>query len=345
MPDSTREPDDYGGTKRLSVVVPCYNEESNLPLLYARMREVLDPLRVDWELLLVDDHSRDETFPAALRLSIADPRVRVVRMARNVGSHLAGICGLRLAEGDAAVFIAADLEDPPELIAQLLANWRNGDQVVWAVREARLGVSRHQRWLSRKYDAVMARILGSNVAAQGADVFLIDRVVIDALREFRESNLSLFALLQWMGYRQSTVSYVKQARVNGSSGWTLRKKLKLLVDSVTAFSYAPIRFMSLVGVCISLLGLLYAIIVVVNHFFGQPIEGWSSLVFIVLVTGGAQITMLGVLGEYLWRALDEARRRPQYQIEADSRELTAARGGARRERARDADRLAGISYP
>ena len=337
MPDTTLERAGDFRTPRLSVVVPCYNEETNLPLLYARICEVLDALRIHWQLVLVDDHSRDGTFATALRLSLEDPRVRVIRMARNVGSHLAGICGLRIAEGDAAVFIAADLEDPPELIVDMLANWRAGDQIVWAAREARLGVPRHQRWLSQKYDAVMAHILGSSVAAQGADVFLIDRVVIDALREFRESNLSLFALLQWMGYRQSTIRYVKQARVNGRSGWTLRKKLKLLVDSVTAFSYAPIRFMSVIGMMISSLGLLYAIVVVANHFFGRPLEGWSSLVFIVLITGGAQITMLGVLGEYLWRALDEARRRPQYQVEADSRELAAARGAKPHTRIREAE--------
>jgi dolichol-phosphate mannosyltransferase len=339
MPDTALERERRTETARLSVVVPCYNEQSNIPILYARLCEVLDALRVNWELLLIDDHSRDETFATALRLSTEDPRVRVVRMARNVGSHLAGICGLGLAQGDAAVFIAADLEDPPELIAELLANWRRGDQVVWAAREARLGVSRQQRWLSRKYDALMARILGSNVAAQGADVFLIDRVVIDALREFRESNLSLFALLQWMGYRQSTVSYVKQARQNGSSGWTLRKKVKLLVDSVTAFSYAPIRLMSVVGLSLSTLGLLYAVVVVVNHVFGRPIEGWSSIAFIVLITGGVQITMLGVLGEYLWRALDEARRRPQYQIEADSHDVVAARRTGRRDRLHDVEHL------
>jgi glycosyltransferase involved in cell wall biosynthesis len=341
MPDTAFDSDIRTGAMRLSVVVPCYNEADNLPQLYARLRGVLDGLGIDWELILVDDHSRDQTFATALNLIANDPRVRAVRMARNVGSHLAGICGLRLAQGDAAVFIAADLQDPPELIADMLANWRKGDQIVWAVRERRIGVPWHQRWLSRKYDAVMAHILGSTVAAQGADVFLIDRLVIEALRDFRESNLTLFALLQWIGYRQGVVHYVKQARLNGRSGWTLRKKLKLLVDSITAFSYAPIRFMSVVGAVVSLVGLLYAIVVAVNYLFGRPPEGWSSLVFIVLITGGVQMTMLGILGEYLWRALDEARRRPQYHIEVDSRDLAAALRAERRAREREADRVGG----
>ena len=233
----------------LSVIVPCFNEELNLPLLYERVRTVLDAERIDWEMIAVDDHSRDGTFQVAIDLTRRDSRVRTLRLARNVGSHIALMCGLDHVLGRAAVMIAADMQDPPDIILELLARWRQGDQVVWAVRSARRGVSATSVLLSRLFYKIMERIIGhGDMAGHGADVFLVDRVVIDALTECRESNLSLFSLLSWLGFRQSTVSYIKQERQHGRSGWSFKKKLKLFMDSITSFSYFPIRLMSLLGI-------------------------------------------------------------------------------------------------
>lgn len=301
----------------LTVITPAYNEEANLPVLYQRLATVLDGTDLDWEWIVTDDHSSDGTFDVLARLSARDPRVRALRFSRNFGSHAGVSCGLRNARGDCAVVLAADLQDPPEVIPKLLNEWRAGAQVVWAVRGGREGEAATTVGLAGIFYWIMRNVVGlRELAATGADFFLIDRCVIDAYQEFDERNVNLFALLAWMGFRQRTVSYVKQARLRGSSGWTLQKKLKLAVDSVTAFSYLPVRVMSWTGVVTAIAGFGYALFIIVNAIKGNPVEGWSSLMVAVMVIGGFQMLMLGVLGEYVWRALDEARRRPRYTIEA-----------------------------
>ena len=300
----------------LSVVVPCYNEAMNLPTLYERLRAVLDGEGIEWEMIAVDDHSVDNTFEVLIGLTQHDERVCAIRLARNVGSHVATMCGIEHVRGSLVVMIAADLQDPPEIIPQLLEKWRGGHQIVWAVRSGNEGHTRAARLFSRIYHTTMLKILGNgHLTPEGADVFLIDRVVADALTQHREANLSLYAILAWLGFRQGTIFYTKKGRKHGSSGWTLRKKLKLFIDSVTAFSYFPIRFMSLFGTIIALTGCIYAVVLIGNSIIGFPPQGWTSLMVVVLVIGGAQIAMLGVLGEYLWRNLDESRRRPRYNIE------------------------------
>ena len=169
------------------------------------------------------------------------------------------------------------------------------------------------------YYWLMREVVGlQSIPEQGADFFLIDRKVIDAVSRFSESNTSIFALLSWMGFKPDSVNYVKQARTHGRSGWTLAKKVKLLLDSVTSFSFFPIRIMSYAGFCLALLGFLYAIVVIVNAILRKPVQGYPSLMVAVLVIGGVQMLMMGVLGEYLWRTLDESRRRPRFLIEDEA---------------------------
>jgi len=306
-----------GGRVLLSVVTPAFNEEVNLPILYGRLASQLAGLGVDWEWVVVDDHSSDRSFSVAESLSSRDKRVKAVRLARNSGSHVALVCGLTLARGNAVVAMAADLQDPPEILREMLLAWHGGAQVVWAVRREREGERASKLAFSQLYYWLMRRIVGMReIPGSGADFFLADRVVVDALKQFGETHVSLFALLTWMGFRQEAVTYVKEARLHGRSGWTLRKKLKLVVDSVTSFSHLPIRFMSYFGLATALLGFGYSGVVIFNALRGLPPQGWSSLMIAVLLVGGVQMTMLGVLGEYLWRALDEARRRPRYLVEA-----------------------------
>ncbi len=300
----------------LSVVTPAYNEAQNLAILAERLIATLAATGLDWEWVVVDDHSTDDTFAILARLAAQHPRIRAVRFARNFGSHAAIACGLDEAKGDAVVMLAADLQDPPEVIEQLIAEWRKGAHVVWAVRAHREGEPRSTIWFSRLYYWLMRNVVGlKEIAETGADFFLLDRRVVDAAKGFQESHTSILGLLAWLGFRQVSVAYDKQARRHGRSGWTLEKRLKLVADSVTSFTYLPIRLMSYVGFLVALLGFLYAGIVVVNAIAGRPVQGWSSLMVVVLVIGGIQMLMMGVLGEYLWRALDEARRRPRYVIE------------------------------
>ena len=257
--------------------------------------------------------------PLAIIADIAsrDSRVRAIRLAKNTGSHMASICGLSHARGHCAAIMAADLQDPPEVLPVLLKKWLAGAQVVWAVRARREGEKASTIGLSRLYHMLMRHVVGlTDMPPTGADFFLLDRQVLDAFLEFKESNVSILALISWMGFRQETITYDKQARLHGRSGWTLKKKLKLFVDSVTSFTYLPIRVMSYVGFVVALAGFVYAGMVIANALSGHPVEGWSSLMVVVLVVGGIQMLMMGVLGEYLWRALDESRRRPRYLIEA-----------------------------
>jgi dolichol-phosphate mannosyltransferase len=302
----------------LSIVVAAFNEEGNLPLLYQRL------LALDWpalgltpEFVFVDDHSRDGT-PRILRgLAAGDPRVKVLRFSKNFGSHKAFTAGLEHCTGQAAVILAADLQDPPETIPALVAKWRAGAKVVWAVRAAREGESAGTKLLSRLYWHLMRRYAEVQPPKEGADFLLVDQWVLEVLRASPEKHTSLLSLIQWMGFDQDSISYVKQERHSGRSKWTLRKKLKLAVDSFVSFSYLPIRAMSVCGFLFALTGFLYAVVVIARAcFYGNPVQGWSSLMCAVLIVSGVQLVMLGVLGEYLWRAFDETRGRPRYIVES-----------------------------
>ena len=302
---------------RISIVTPAYNESKNLPIFFDRLDAVFARLSADWEWLVIDDHSSDDSLRVLSALAEQHSNIRALRFSRNCGSHLAVTCGLREARGECAVVMAADLQDPPETIPNLIDKWRAGAQVVWAVRAAREGENAVTLAFSSFYYWIMRRFVGfEEMPPKGADFFLLDRRVLSAFGEFNETNASITNLILWMGFPQDSITYEKQARVHGQSKWNAEKKLKLVVDSVTAFSYKPIRYMSYAGFVIAILGFLYAIDVVANAFRGHPIEGWTSLMVVVLVLGGFQMLMMGILGEYLWRTLDEARRRPRYLIEA-----------------------------
>jgi glycosyltransferase involved in cell wall biosynthesis len=314
----------------LTVVTPAYNESHNLPLLYDRLCDTLGGLDVHWEWVVVDDHSQDQTFEVVAELAQRDARIRSIRLSRNSGAHVAIACGLHHARGDCAVLMAADLQDPPEVVPELLARWRDGSEVVWAARNRREGESATTLGFARLYYFIMRRLVGmKEISATGADFLLVDRRVLDAFKQFRESNVSVLALVTWMGFRQTTIRYDKQPRMHGRSGWSLEKKLKLVVDSVTSFTYLPIRAMSYLGFVLALLGFAYALVVISRALRGYGVQGWSSLMVVVLVLGGIQMLMLGVLGEYLWRALDESRRRPRYLIEAVTPEGASRNSGQR----------------
>lgn len=302
---------------KLSLVVAAFNEEVNLPVLYERIVQIdWVALGVEIELVFVDDHSRDGTPRVLRELAERDPRVKWLRFSRNFGSHKAFTAGLENASGDAAVILAADLQDPPETVPQLLKCWREGAKVVWAVRGEREGETITTKLFSRIYYWLMRRYAVAELAETGADFLLMDRVVIDAVKDAPERNTSLLALIQWMGFDQAQIIYTKAARQAGVSKWTFSKRLKLAVDSFVSFSYVPIRFMSSIGISFALLGFIYAMFLAVRRiFFSVPLEGWTSLICVTLVVSGVQLVMLGVLGEYLWRTYDESRGRPRYIIE------------------------------
>jgi dolichol-phosphate mannosyltransferase len=301
--------------KKISIVSPFYNELGNLPLFKQRVFDALQATGVDAELVLVDDHSTDDGAALVAGWAAQDPRIVYIRLSRNCGSHAACSAGLLHCTGDCAVLMAVDLQDPPESIPELLEHWRAGNDVVWAARKERKGETWSTKLFAGIYYRLMRRFALPEMPVKGADFLLMDRKVIDAYNAIPEKNTSFLAMILWLGFRQTSIEYVKQERHSGRSKWSLSRKFKVFIDSFISFSYAPIRLMSLAGAAIGLLGFLYALIVVFNAFRGFPIEGWSSLMVVVLMLGGFQLLMLGVLGEYLWRAFDEARGRPRYVIE------------------------------
>jgi glycosyltransferase involved in cell wall biosynthesis len=312
----------------ISVVTPAYQESENLPLLYEQLAKVLEATDCRWEWIVVDDHSRDGTFAVISELSRKDARVRGVRFSRNFGSHMAIICGLDHARGDCTVVLAGDLQDPPEVIPHLLAHWRGGAAIVYAVREVREEHTGFNALFSKFYYFLMRNLLGlKQMPATGADFFLLDRKAVRALVDLRESNVSILPLIGWLGFTTASVGYTKRARHQGQSGWNFAKRIKVVIDSVVSFSYLPIRVMSVTGFVVAALGFLYAAVVTFNALTGNPPQGWASTMVAVLVLGGIQMLMIGVLGEYLWRALDEARQRPRYIIEATVGTVTAADAG------------------
>ena len=242
----------------ISVVTAFYNELQNLPLFRERVTAMFDALQVHGEIVLVDDQSSDGSDAVAKQWASEDPRVKYVRLSRNSGSHAAFSAGLAYCTGDCAVLLAADLQDPPETVRELFDRWRDGSDVVWAVRLAREGETWSTKTFAAIYYWVMRRIALPSMPAKGADFLLVDRKVIDAYNAIAEKNTSILAMILWMGFRQSFVPYVKQARHSGRSKWTLGKKIKLFVDSLVSFSYVPIRTMSAAGMGMALAGFAYA---------------------------------------------------------------------------------------
>ena len=298
----------------ISILTPAFNESTNLEALHARLTQTMTQLGEEWEWLIVDDHSRDDTFSVIQRLALVDSRVRGIRLARNRGSHIAITCGLHHVRGDAAVMMASDLQDPPETLGLLFQKWRDGAQVVWATRRAQPGAQTHAGFAAIYY-WVMRNVVGmTEIPPRGADFFLVDRLVIDAFRRCDEPHVSVFALITWLGFRQDYIEYDKQPRVAGRSGWTIARKVKLVIDSITSFSDAPIKACWLIGAALLAIGLLSVVVGLV--FF----ESLQAAVVVLLGAMGAlsglQLCALAMLGEYVWRGVDQARHRPIYVIEA-----------------------------
>ncbi len=300
---------------KLSIIIPVLNEEENLPRLLQAVDDAFRPRAdVTLELIFVDDGSHDGTMAKLRTVAGNDQRVRALSFSRNFGSHAALMAGFRHCTGDAAAYLSADLQDPPEMLPQMLDKLKDGSQVVWGTREHRDDTAA-TRLLSVLYSSLMRRLALRDMPNTGIDLCLIDRLVIDTITTIEEKNTSVFGLIIWSGFRQTFLPYHRRARQRGKSRWTLGKKLKLFVDSFVSFSFFPIRLVSYIGMVVSVLGFTYALVVVARRIiYGTPMQGWPSLMVAVLTLSGLQLLMLGIVAEYLWRTFDESRKRPPYII-------------------------------
>lgn len=296
----------------ISVIIPVFNEENNITLLYKRLNEIALESTYKFEFIFVDDCSIDSSFQILNGLALKDKRLKVIRFSRNFGSHAAFLAGLINSIGDACVLISCDMQEPPELLIQLIKEWEKGNEIVFGVRGNADGTV---NFFSRLYYRLVRKFALKNMPEMGTDVVLIERKVVAVITSVKENNTSIFALLLWSGFRQAFVPYKRKQREIGTSKWTLVKKIKLFVDTFVSFSYFPIRLMSVTGIVFSFLGFLYATIVIFRRiFFEKIIEGWTSLMVVLLVVSGIQMLMFGVLGEYLWRNFEETKRRPPFII-------------------------------
>lgn len=319
MTDIPRPAEPGEGTSRrlVSVVVPALDEADNVPGLIARYAELAAAhSRYDFELVVVDDGSVDGTADLVLSLAHPDQRVTVVQLSRTFGSHYAISAGLAKCSGDAAVVLGADLQEPPSLVAEFLAGWEAGHQVVWGVRRSRTGRSRAQELASKTFSLLFARYANlANYPPEGPSGVLVDRSVIDELRRLPEHNRNVLALIAWLGFSQTRVEYDQVARRHGTSRWTKRKMVKLAVDSLIQFSSMPLRACTFTGIGVALAGAIYAVFLVARALAGvETPSGWPTVLVILLLLGGIQLTVIGVMGEYLWRAVEETRGRPLYVI-------------------------------
>ena len=303
---------------RVSIVIPAYNEEGNLELLYARLCEVSAQLDdVELEFLFVDDASTDRTPDLLQTFANNDSRVRLIRFARNFGSHIAYLAGITHAKGDAMIIMSADLQDPPELIPSLIDRWREGYEIVWAVRESREDPLRNVLQ-ARLFYWLFRKIAISDFPEQGSDVVLISSKVAKYIVKSREKNTSFFGLIAWMGLRQSQIPYTRSERHSGETKWTFSKTIKHAVDAFISFSYTPIRWASYLGMGFILMGaMLLGILLGLMLIYEQSISGWLWILGAVCIIGGIQTIVIGILGEYVWRILDQSRHRPMYILEKE----------------------------
>ncbi|WP_347352365.1 glycosyltransferase family 2 protein [Acetoanaerobium noterae] len=301
---------------KVSIIVPIYYNELNIPHLYEQMKEkILTRTDFEAEIVCVDDGSKDGSYKALLELREKDNRFKVVKLSRNFGSHTAILAGFAHATGDCMTMVAADLQEPLEIIIEMYEKWKQGKKVVIAVRKDRED-GFFQKLFSNTYYSLMQKYALKDMPSGGFDCFFIDKKVRDVLVSMNEKNSSIVGQVLWAGFEMDKIYYVRKKREIGESKWTLSKKIKLFIDSFMAFSYVPIRFISTLGIFISIVGFILAVFLIVNKFmFNVPVQGWTTMMITLLMLSGIQMLTLGVIGEYLWRNFDESRGRPTYIVE------------------------------
>lgn len=300
----------------VSVIVPVYFNAESLPALHAQFTDIAQRnLDLAFEFIYVDDGSGDGSFQVLRDLAKSDSRIRVVKLARNFGSNIALNAGLSHAQGACVAMIAADLQDPPELIHEMLIRWRAGTKVVLAARRTRSDPLL-TRLPAALFNRAFRRFVFKDFPVNGFDFALIDRQIVDVIVGCAEKNSYIFGLIMWAGFRREVLYYDRAERIHGQSMWTFWKKVKYFIDAFSSFTYAPLRAASTIGLLMAVVGMAYAVLVVIARFVGGiPVEGWTSLMIVLLLASGTQLTVLGLIGEYVWRGLEQTRNRPLFVVE------------------------------
>ncbi len=300
---------------QLSLIVPVYNESSNLDLFYERVLKVLKPLNLSYEILFIDDGSKDDSLEKLLEIRGRDSKVKVVQFSRNFGKEIAVSAGLDLAEGKAAIPIDADLQDPPELIPSLLEKWKEGYDVVYAKRTKRMGESWLKRWTASLFYRLIAKMTNIDIPEDAGDYRLLSRAAVEQLKRLRERHRFMKGLFTWVGFKQTAVFFERDPRYSGKTKWNYWKLWNFAIEGITSFSYIPLQAASYLGLLVSVFAFFYGVFIIVFKLLhGIAVPGYASLMAAVLFLGGIQLLTLGILGEYIGRIYDEVKQRPLYVI-------------------------------
>ncbi len=300
---------------RYSIIAPCYNEEGNLPELFRRIGEIMEQTGESWELVLINDGSIDRTLEIMRELHATDLRVHYIDFARNFGHQIAVTAGIDYAQGDAVIIIDADLQDPPELILEMIEKWQEGYEVVYAVRTERKGESWFKLFTAKLFYRLIYRITDVNIPLDTGDFRLMDRKVVNALKQMKERHRFIRGMTSWVGFKQTGVYYTREERFTGETKYPFRRMFKFALDAVTSFSFFPLQMAMYLGFIIAGLSALGVIGVIIARLFGnQAFFGQATTLVMVLFLGGVQLISLGIIGEYLGRIYDEVKGRPMYVV-------------------------------
>lgn len=299
----------------ISIVIPCHNEEEVLGKLWGRISILLDQLSFPAEVILIDDGSTDSTWRQLIQLQRADARVKAIKLSRNFGHQIALTAGLDQANGEVIVIMDADLQDPPELVPEMVALWRRGYDVVYGQRRSREGESPLKRFFAFSFYRVLERIGGISIPRDTGDFRLIGRPALNALLKLREKHRFIRGMVSWIGFKQTPFLYDRPERAAGTTKYPFRRSLLLAMEAITSFSYAPLRIASYLGVAISGFAFVYIFVVIALKILGINFPGYTSLMASILLLGGVQLIVLGIIGEYIGRIFEQGQNRPLYIIE------------------------------
>ena len=308
--------------KKISILIPCYNEEPSLPLLFPELAKLMDSNpNYDWELLFVNDGSRDNTLEILRQHREQDPRVNYISLSRNFGKEVAMLAGCDYVTGDCMVILDADLQDPPELIPEMIKCWEEGYEDVYAKRLSR----GKESWLRKHLSLMFYNILQSSsrfdMLQNVGDFRLLDRRCINALKRMRESERYTKGMFSWIGFKKKEITFDRGSRVAGKSQWNFKQLFSLAINGITSFTNVPLRISTVLGCLVSLLSFIYMVVVFIKAlFWGDPVRGYPSTAMLILFLGGIQLLSLGIIGEYIGRIYNETKNRPDYIVDEHNNE-------------------------
>ena len=303
--------------KKISIIIPAYNEEEALPQLFERLYKLINKIdNYEWEVLFVNDGSKDKTLDIIKKERKKDPRINYVNFSRNFGKETAMICGMDYCTGDAVVFMDADLQDPPELIPEMIEWWEKGYDDVYGRRKSRKGETWFKKFTSKMYYKILQKLTPVNIQKDTGDFRLFDRRCINALKAMRETSRNSKSMFSWIGYKKKEILYDRDPRIAGKTKWNYKKLVNLAIDGITSFTTSPSRISTYIAIPTFLALFIYFIFLLVRRIsFGEHVQGYQVIILILLFFFGIQILLFGIIGEYLGRIFNESKNRPLYFVD------------------------------